>query len=421
MATNSYSQKTIFDSLRFQKGDLTSISQAINSHKSEFSGYLQFILDNPPKEENSRANIWYIFFSRGKIVFSSSQEMNFLNILEVLKNYLPALRNPEAKSQAKIDKLILLAKEGNNISPLKLLIKLTLETKLVEYQQVIKVIQTHILNDFEQYLFSSSGRINVIIDKAVDIQKPVVGFDLQEILLVIKDRRIQWPKLQEIIPSLDVKVRCNEQNSQWKSLPIIQKQKIEQLVNSGDSLKQIRYNLGEDNFKITQIFAKLWQKKLVIFGSDNNSASSVSTSSTSTTDHSEDSSPAEIAIIDDSLILLKQFQKMVTNWGYSVRYCDDALAAVDFLLKAPPKIIFLDVNMPHLSGFELIKKIRIQTKLNSIPLVVLTAENTLMNNHRAKWSKSIFLTKPLHKDDINTFKLNLKNLLEKMLPPPSPK
>ena len=116
------------------------------------------------------------------------------------------------------------------------------------------------------------------------------------------------------------------------------------------------------------------------------------------------------------LILLKQFQKLVADWGYEVRCCSNASDAAEFLLQSIPELIFLDINMPDISGFQLIKIIRMQPELSSIPLVILTAEKTMMNRQRAKWSKSIFLNKPLNIEEIGTFKSDLKTLLTKLLP-----
>lgn len=419
MVTKSYYTETTLNSIEFKKGDLTPIYQAINSQQLNFSGYWQFVFDREPKVETELSSIWYVYFSKGKVTFSSSQAICFTNTLEVLTNYLPTLRNLEAKHKIKIDQLKMLSKNDNSniLSSLKLLIKLSLDTKLINYQQIVEAIKIHILNDFEQYLFTRSGKINIVADKTVDIHKPIVGFDLDNILDTIKEREIQWQKLQKIVLSWDIQLSCNEQNPRWNNLPTTQQQKIKQLVDSGDTLKQIRYNLGKDRLKIAQSFAQLIEKQLVIFGANNKTNNLDSSNKDFIATNNQSNSPvqAQIVIIDDSLALLKQFEKIVTNWGYTARCCNDALKAVDFLLKSPPQIIFLDVNMPHLSGFELIKQIRIQPKLSSIPLVILTAENTIMNNYRAKWSKSIFLTKPLHKDDVNNFRSDLRNLLEKML------
>lgn len=416
MIENSFDKGKNLNSVKFQDEDLTSIWQRINLEKLRFSGYFQVIFDDTQNVDTSTSNVWYVFFSKGKVVFSHcKEEISLTSILEILKNYLPRLRAIDKNAKTKIEMILRLANQKNDVSVLRLLMELTINTKLVEYQEIVKAIKRHLFHDFEEYLFRGSGSMKIISDKTVDTKKPIVGFDLQQILFMVKQRRIQWHKLRETIPSMSFYVGCNEQTPQWKSLPSVQKQKIKRLVSSGITLEEIRYNLGEDSLKIANTFAKLIDKKLVVIDSEIDNINLSLTDQLSLVAETEDILSSEIAIIDDSHILLKQFKKIVTDWGYDVRCCDNALVAVDFLLESPPEIIFLDVNMPNLSGFQLMKKIRLQPQLSSIPVVILTGEKTLMNRQRAKWAKSVFLTKPLNTEEIERFKSDLKSLLEKML------
>lgn len=92
----------------------------------------------------------------------------------------------------------------------------------------------------------------------------------------------------------------------------------------------------------------------------------------------------EIFIVDDSSILIEQFHHLVEKWGYRVSYSNNALTAVQTMLESQPAVIFLDLNMPGASGFELIKQIRLQSQLSSLPLVLLTAEKSVSNKWRAQ-------------------------------------
>lgn len=63
---------------------------------------------------------------------------------------------------------------------------------------------------------------------------------------------------------------------------------------------------------------------------------------------------------------------MTFNWG------DDLLHQLD---NPPPKagIVFLDINMPKLSGIEILKKIRQMPLWNSLPIVMLTTSTSKAN------------------------------------------
>lgn len=414
MVTDLSHEKSPLKSIEFQIGNLISVFQAINLDKLKFSGYFKIEFDEVVEIDTS--NLWYLFFSKGKVVFSANDAINLANILEVLQNYIPNLRNSNLKAQEKINEIFFSDKKKDDSSVLRMFSELTLKTGLVEYQEITGAIQNHLFQDFDRYLYNYSGTVKIVVDKKIDFLRPIVGFNLEQILLMVKQRRNQWEKLQEVIPEFSSSIKCNEQSQQWQKLPNIQKEKIRQLVCSGDTLEEIRYDLGEDSLRIAQTFAKLIEKKLVIFESDIDELDISLIDQFPIVEPKTKVSSPEIVIIDDSPVLLKKFTAIVTGWGYKVRCCNDALLAVNFLLESPPEIIFLDVNMPHLSGFQLMKQIRLQPELSVIPLVVLTAEKTLMNRQRAKWSKSIFLTKPVSTEEISEFKSDLKSLLQEMLP-----
>jgi CheY-like chemotaxis protein len=402
--------------IKFKNGELISVLQVINLDALKFSGYFRITFSNSHEKDRLKLDAWHLFFSKGKLVFSSNKEIRLVNILEVLQNYIPNFRDTNLKYKNKLNEILCSVKDKDEVSILRLLTELTLKTGLVEYQEITQAIQKHLLSELDLYLFDFAGNVKIVFDKTIDYRRPVIGFDLEQIIFLAKQRRIQLQKLREVIPSLSCSVKCNEQNAHWKALPSGQQQKIKQLVSSGNNLEEIRYKLGEDSLKIVKTFAKLIDKKLVVLDSGIDDLDISLIDRLPLVPEVTKVSIPKVAIIDDSPVLLKNFEKIVTDWGYSVRCCNDALAAVNFLLESPPEIVFLDVNMPNISGFQLMKVIRLQPELSTIPLVVLTAEKTLMNRQRAKWAKSVFLTKPTTNTEIDSFKSDLKSLLQTMLP-----
>jgi CheY-like chemotaxis protein len=149
---------------------------------------------------------------------------------------------------------------------------------------------------------------------------------------------------------------------------------------------------------VAKVFAKLISEGLVTF------------------QPSSESVLPTVFVIDDSPLLLKQFESLVASWGYAVRSFSDPVTALQTLGHSHPSVIFLDINMPDITGFDLVKQIRRQPDLVSVPLIILTAEKTLSNNWRARWSGCRFLSKPLIPDDIQPFQMELRMLLEELTP-----
>ena len=123
-----------------------------------------------------------------------------------------------------------------------------------------------------------------------------------------------------------------------------------------------------------------------------------------------------VFIVDDSPVLLQQMQRLLISWGYQVDFTDDAEAATDKILDYKPTIVFIDINMPSLNGFDLIKQIRRQRELALLSLVLVTAENSMTNNFRARWANCRFLAKPRSSSDTPKFRDELRNLLRELAP-----
>ena len=181
-----------------------------------------------------------------------------------------------------------------------------------------------------------------------------------------------------------------------------QKQRIHKLTNQGKALDNIANDLAQDPLEIAKVFAKLVRSGFVTMKLPPDAVSKTLR--------------LEVFIVDDSPIFLGDFQKLVTKWGYRVNLHTNATTAVQKMLESKPAIIFLDINMPGASGFDLIKEIRRQPKLASLPVVLLTAENSLSNQWRAKWGSCQFLAKARTPTEIQTFHTELRSLLQATAP-----
>lgn len=446
---------------KFEKQDLKEKLQL--TAQNNIDGYWKIQLDRQNFED---INIYYLCLSKGNVVFSGIEPLSLSTILKTLKRYVPELRKTNT---LKVIQEIQADNSDNSI--LLLLSKLTLKTEIVNYHKLANAVKLQILEDFDQYLFAQAGQAQFVIDQEIQDKRPIVGFKLDELIQLAEQRRKQWQQIRPWFPSANARVSCNTQNSIWQSINLQQQQRIQKLVGHNQTIEQIVYNLGEERLKVAQTLAQLAKKGLISFENHLTTTSSPVASQTATTQKSEswaqnsvphiqgragvasgsrfeqaqptaiaraavakkasvstlqaqppasteatNPSAPEIVAVDDSPLLLRNFHTIVSGWGYRVRCCEDADKAIEVMLAGEPAVIFLDLNMPQISGFQLMKQIRLQPKLASVPLVVLTAEKTMINQQRAKWSKSSFLSKPLHPDEISTFTAELKAILQDLAP-----
>src|ERR1700733_578534 len=69
-------------------------------------------------------------------------------------------------------------------------------------------------------------------------------------------------------------------------------------------------------------------------------------------------SKINLLIVDDDPALRSSLSQIFTSQGHAVRLADDGFAALDNIRQQVPDIILSDLNMPGMSGFELLSVIR---------------------------------------------------------------
>jgi CheY-like chemotaxis protein len=82
----------------------------------------------------------------------------------------------------------------------------------------------------------------------------------------------------------------------------------------------------------------------------------------------------DICIIDDNQEYLEISTLYMEKHGYSVCSLEDPLNALDQLIKKKPKLIILDIMMPGLDGFTLMKQIKGNPVLKDIPVIVISGK-----------------------------------------------
>lgn len=86
----------------------------------------------------------------------------------------------------------------------------------------------------------------------------------------------------------------------------------------------------------------------------------------------------KIYIIDDSKAFMSGIESILTDSGCNIKIkCFlDSEMAIETIFQEPPDIIITDLEMPKLTGLELIKLIREQSELASIPILVITSQDS---------------------------------------------
>ena len=110
-----------------------------------------------------------------------------------------------------------------------------------------------------------------------------------------------------------------------------------------------------------------------------------------------------VVCIDDSPTICTQMRQIITEEGCRFVDIQDPITAIPQLLKIKPDLIFLDLIMPVVNGYELCAQIRRISIAKDIPIVILTGQDGIIDRVRAKIvGASDFIAKPVHRERVKS-------------------
>ena len=108
-----------------------------------------------------------------------------------------------------------------------------------------------------------------------------------------------------------------------------------------------------------------------------------------------------ILIVEDSPLVQRLLAVCLRELGRPVRAALDALAALEDMAADPPALVILDIGLPGMDGWELLRRMRLDPQCGHLPVLVLTAhaqeEYRLEADRRGADG---FMTKPFEPDDL---------------------
>jgi putative two-component system response regulator len=106
---------------------------------------------------------------------------------------------------------------------------------------------------------------------------------------------------------------------------------------------------------------------------------------------------SRILVVDDNLSSLKQIGAQLGE-HYEVSLAKSGSLALQICMQEKPDIILLDIEMPEMDGFEVLKRLRLNRYLGSIPVIFLTGNHDTETEVRGLQSGARdFITKPVEK------------------------
>jgi len=117
-----------------------------------------------------------------------------------------------------------------------------------------------------------------------------------------------------------------------------------------------------------------------------------------------------VMMVDDEPLNLEVLQTFLEEAGYrDFVACSEPLRALGLIGERHPDVVLLDLNMPEMSGFEIIERMRADEAMRHVPVIVLTSSTDAETKLKAlELGATDFLAKPT---DPSELALRLRNTL----------
>jgi chemosensory pili system protein ChpA (sensor histidine kinase/response regulator) len=108
-----------------------------------------------------------------------------------------------------------------------------------------------------------------------------------------------------------------------------------------------------------------------------------------------------IVVADDSISVRKFVGRMLEKNGYRAKLAADGLEAAELISQVGCHLVITDLEMPRMTGYELMAQLRQSPATKRIPVMVVTSRAGAKHRDRAmKEGASAFLTKPVQEDQL---------------------
>lgn len=118
----------------------------------------------------------------------------------------------------------------------------------------------------------------------------------------------------------------------------------------------------------------------------------------------------KVMVIDDSKTIRRTAETLLTKVGCKVFTANDGFDALSKIADSHPDIIFVDIMMPRLDGYQTCALIKNNSRFKSTPVIMLSSKDGLFDKAKGRIVGSDeYLTKPFSKDELlSSIRLHVK-------------
>ena len=103
-----------------------------------------------------------------------------------------------------------------------------------------------------------------------------------------------------------------------------------------------------------------------------------------------------VLVVDDVPLNILLIKKMLSQYTFEIRTANGGQAALDAIAQKKPNLVLLDLMMPGIDGFEVIRRLRADDATKDLPIIILSALNSEQDISKGfQLGANDFITKPI--------------------------
>ncbi len=108
-----------------------------------------------------------------------------------------------------------------------------------------------------------------------------------------------------------------------------------------------------------------------------------------------------VLLAEDEPNIVESLSYLLERAGYSIAVETDGRKALESARLDPPDVLILDVMLPGLDGYEILRQLRADSRTEHLPILMLTAKGQAEDRQTAfDLGADLFITKPFSNSDI---------------------
>jgi chemotaxis family two-component system response regulator PixG len=346
---------------------------------------------------------WLIYFDQGDVVWATGSRHRHRRWFRALKQYVPALLT-ETWS-LKTGEAFLRSATVGDCWELEVL-NLAVQEGEITLNTVQEIVNSYIQDVFLNVVHRSEIQYQLLIQKELSHQ--IVRLDIEQILASVTIQSQQWQELiskhsQVLTPNFspDLAPMIKSPDALKAKVSDAAYQGLTKLLTGNNTFWDLGVAMHKSVIAVVHSLLPLIQDGMIELKTVYDSGLPLLDRANQMIKNDQSllngraSSKGLIACIDDSPTIAKQLESILIPLGYEVMIILDPVQALGSLLKAKPKLIFLDLVMPNTNGYEICSFLRKSPVFKQTPIVMLTGHDGFIDRFRAKAAgSSDFLSKP---------------------------